>query len=271
MAYAVLLVDDEPHALDGLQLMVDWKRLGFRVAGACRDGEEAMRRIRIDPPDLVVTDIRMPVMDGLALVEEARRSGHRDMLFVIASGYHDFEYAARAVRLGVRHYLTKPVIASEAEEMLERLSSELRERERTASAPAGGPPQDGQACERSGVQAEVADYLRANYRRSLTIREIAEQFHVHPVYLGQSFARKYGMGITDYVHELRIGEARRLLEQTDMTLGAVAEAVGYNVYQHFLKQFERRTGMKPAAYRTAASDGNPSDAEQHLEFKGDTD
>jgi YesN/AraC family two-component response regulator len=257
MAYDVLLVDDEPHALDGLMLMVDWERHGFRVAGACRDGEEALRRIRTEPPDLVVTDIRMPVMDGLALIEEARRSGHRDLLFAIASGYHDFEYAARAVRLGVRHYLTKPVIASEAEEMLERLSSELRERKR--HDPEDGQPPDAPAPERSGVQAEVAEFLRAHYRQSLTIREIAERFHVHPVYLGQSFARKYGMGINDFVHELRIGEAKRLLEQTDMTLGAVAEAVGYNVYQHFLKQFERRTGMKPAAYRMSASDGTPAD------------
>lgn len=261
MAYNVLLVDDEPHALDGLQLMVGWERLGFRVAGACRDGEEAMRRIRIEPPDLVVTDIRMPVMDGLALIEEARRSGHQDMLFVIASGYHDFEYAARAVRLGVRHYLTKPVIASEAEEMLERLASELRERERTAGGSAGPDQWDLLAQERGGVQAEVAEYLRAHYRQSLTIRGIAERFHVHPVYLGQSFARKYGIGIVDFVHELRIAEARRLLEGTDMTLAAIAETVGYNVYQHFLKQFERRTGMKPAAYRVAASGGQRLDRE----------
>ena len=257
MAYGVLLVDDEPHALDGMQWMVDWERFGFRVAGACRDGEEAMRRIRIDPPDLVVTDIRMPVMDGLALIEEARAQGYRDMLFVIASGYHDFEYAARAVRLGVRPYLTKPVIVSEAEEMLERLASELGERKRPAGA--GTEPPAPQEAARSGIQAEVAEFLRAHYKTSLTVREIAERFYVHPVYLGQSFARKYGMGILDYVHELRIGEAKRLLARTEMTLGAIAEAVGYNVYQHFLKQFERRTGMKPAAYRAMAAGRKPAD------------
>jgi Response regulator containing CheY-like receiver domain and AraC-type DNA-binding domain len=252
--YSVLLVDDEPHALEGLQMMVDWERLGFRVAGACRDGEEAMRHIRIDPPDLVVTDIRMPVMDGLALIEEAQRSEHRDILFVIASGYHDFEYAARAVRLGVSHYLTKPVITAEAEEMLGRLSAELRERDRSAQA-----ADERDAPERSGVQAEVAAFLRDHYKSSLTIREIAERFYVNPVYLGQSFARKYGMGIVDYVHELRIEEARRLLKETDMTLGAIAESVGYNVYQHFLKQFERRAGMKPAVYRALVSGGPQSE------------
>jgi len=257
MAYSVLLVDDEPHALDGLQLMVEWERYGFRVVGACRDGEEAMRLIRIDPPDLVVTDIRMPVMDGLALIEEARRSGHRDVLFVIASGHHDFEYAARAVRLGVRHYLTKPIIPAEAEDMLERLAAELGDRERTAAEDM--EPAEAQAPVRSGIQAEVAEYLRAHYKSSLTIREIAERFFVHPAYLGQSFARKYGMGIVDYVHELRIAEAKRLLARTDMTLGMIAEAVGYNVYQHFLKQFERRTGMKPAAYRAMAGGSVPED------------
>ena len=126
MGYSVLLVDDEPHALEGLQLMVDWERLGFRVAGVCRDGEEAMRRIRIDPPDLVVTDIRMPVMDGLGANRGGAAFGaSRTCCSSIASGYHDFEYAARAVRLGVSHYLTKPVIGSEAEEMLEPIGGRI--------------------------------------------------------------------------------------------------------------------------------------------------
>lgn len=256
MAYDVLLVDDEPHALEGLLIMVDWNRLGFRIAGTCRDGEEAMQHIRLSPPDLVVTDVRMPVMDGLTLIEEVQRLGHDAIHFVIVSSYHDFEYAARAMKLGVSHYLTKPVIGSEAEAMLSRLLPELRERDRAKEASGGHAQAASYVPGTADVQAEVAEYLRTHYRETLTIREIAERFYIHPAYLGQSFARKYGMSIIDFMHELRIREARRLLAHSDMTLSAIAESVGYNAYQHFLKQFERRTGMKPAAYRTYAAVGS---------------
>jgi YesN/AraC family two-component response regulator len=264
--YKVLLVDDEPHALDGLGLTIDWQRLGCRIAGTYRNGEEAMRHIRREPPDLVVTDIRMPVMDGLALIEEARRSGKGSIMFVIASGYHDFDYAVRALRLGVSHYLTKPVIGAEAEEVLSSLIQELHERERFESASGGTQPNGPHAPEEAGIQAEVAEFLRVHYKETFTIREIAERFYVHPVYLGQSFTRRYGIGILEYVHELRIEDAKRQLGHTDASLSAISESVGYNGYQHFLKHFEKRAGMKPTDYRLQSRKGERVHTKyEHLE------
>ncbi|MDO3412318.1 response regulator [Saccharibacillus sp. CPCC 101409] len=509
--YNVLLVDDEPLAIEGLKLMVEWEKYGFRIGGTCENGQEAIRRIRSDSPDLVVTDIRMPVMDGLQLIEEARRTADPSPMFVVTSGYDDFDYALRAMRLGVSNYLTKPVMDDEAEDMLRSLSEELErrrtsraigrerqaEKERRALAAAlfGGEeerrralpelerlseaaqswiyihvkaeagrmpdvrnaalaaeetgcrrylleagdltpgvvigaadgraseearrfaqelasslPPESQRCvrlavgrsaakpgelresfesaqeaagflffdsgqtvvfadtadrplscdpsallladriaamtetgseeeisaeiaevferfeaerllpeliqtfaarvavrcaricgelggepeqtirslpsfehfsgfrdlretksrlekfcldfrreaarlrERSsgGVQAKVADFLRNRYTETFAIRELAEMFYVNPVYLGQSFARKYGVGISEFVHELRIEEACRLLRESDRSSCAIAEKLGYKAYRHFLKQFEKKTGKKPAEYRAQA-------------------
>ncbi len=100
-----------------------------------------------------------------------------------------------------------------------------------------------------GIQAQVADFLRQHYTETWTIRELAEKFYIHPVYLGQSFARRYGMSILDFVHELRIEEAKHLLTSTDLAFCTVAEQTGYRGYQHFLKQFEKRTGYRPSDYR----------------------
>ncbi|NGZ74777.1 response regulator transcription factor [Saccharibacillus alkalitolerans] len=508
--YNVLLVDDEPLAIEGLKLMVDWEKYGFRIGGTCENGEEAIRQIRRDSPDLVVTDIRMPVMDGLQLIEHAREACETSALFVITSGYDDFDYARRAMQLGVSNYLTKPVMGDEAEEMLRTLSRRLEARAResasnrsraaqierralafalfgseeqrrearpelerlssaanswiyvrlqaeaewmpevrTAVAAAGEgmvrcrsieagnfalgivigaeeadateaarlfagrligalPPESGgkvrlsagrsvkrldalrtsfqsaeeasrfwyfggepvvafadvrskELCcnasvlgdadriaaltetgddgeikeavaeafarfearptlpelvetfatrvivrcasicgelggdseetlrrsplggagarglketkrllerfcldfrseaarlrERSsgGVQAQVADFLRERYTETFTIRELAEKFYVHPVYLGQSFSRRYGTGIAEFVHELRIEEACRLLRESSLSSCAISEKLGYKTYQHFLKQFEKNTGEKPAEYRARAS------------------
>lgn len=126
--YKVLLVDDEPFAIEGLQALIDWQKFGFEINGVCANGEEAVEAIRTDKPDLVVTDIHMPAMNGLELIEEARRLGYDSTMFVITSGYSDFNYARQAIRLGVCNYLTKPVDTVEADDMLERLAQELKEK-----------------------------------------------------------------------------------------------------------------------------------------------
>ena len=82
---------------------------------------------------------------------------------------------------------------------------------------------------------------------------------MHPVYLGQSFAHKFGVGMLDYVHDLRIEEAKRLLSETDDPAGAISAAVGYQAYHHFLRQFVRRTGMKPGEYRRRGGSGGMTD------------
>ena len=123
--YRVMLVDDEPLAIQGLQLMIDWEKYGFRVDTICEDGEEAIRLIRHSPPDLIVTDIRMPLMDGLELIAKTRQEGNLSSKFVITSGCSDFDYARRALKFGVSHYLCKPVMSEEAGEVLAKIQAEL--------------------------------------------------------------------------------------------------------------------------------------------------
>ena len=90
--YKVIFVDDEPFALEGIRLMIEWEELGFEIVGMCENGEEALACTEACKPDLVVTDIRMPVIDGLELIERVQKAGS-DPVFIILSGYNDFEYA----------------------------------------------------------------------------------------------------------------------------------------------------------------------------------
>ncbi|MCM3630747.1 response regulator [Paenibacillus glycanilyticus] len=516
--YRVLLVDDEPFAIEGLQLLIDWEKNGFEVEAVCGDGEEAARLIRESKPDLVVTDIRMPFMDGLELITQMRLEGHKQTKFVVMSGYSDFEYARRALHLGVSHYLTKPIMSDEADEVLESLNKVLGEegrkkravwynerfsRRRALSAfirgealsdeeltavdrisaeagcwayihveleesvlaaaleavekmlesgaraegtPGGyilnqeiasfglicklrednkpalreiaelvyeqirkavnggfslvvgsavseltdisvsfrhameassylffdrkqgplyyeeikeqgfgydshlwgaaegiieavetnnelqiierlqrifdhfagqmtmpslisafathimvqcsgickelggdadrllertGSPLAGvneqsllklhafllsfclmcreelaalRSRQQGGTIAKVEEYLRVHYRESVTVKEIAEIYFMNPVYLGQAFTRKYGVSIHEYIHHLRMDEAKEQLHKKEISGAALAEGLGYCSYQHFLKQFEKRYGMKLAEYKKTITD-----------------
>lgn len=485
--YKVILVDDEPLAIKGLQLFIDWEAFGFKIAGVCENGEDALKLIMQEQPDVVFTDVRMPVMDGFELITNVRNALEKTVHFVILSGYSEFEYARKAMLSGVQHYLLKPIIPEEADEVLHKLCRLLEEETRVVQVRSavsetrlkaallrllqgqfidwnedswsellklspvsdawyylsieadtampsellqsveavierygnayliqdsnesigivyGSSESDGfsditlfaeglhsaanpkgshevrihvgertsdlfsichslrgeekalyshdpnlsvqpllEAIEsldttqaisriqmmftdfvsrrvtpnwvnvfmmqfiykcmsivkgmngnlsellaqldRYGFQSrkltmmetmdlfirfatevikalrslkerksnsilfEMEEYIRLHYRESLTVKQIAQQFYINPVYAGQIFHKKFGLSILDFVHNLRINEAKQLLLETDNKLKQVAEQVGYSHYNHFLLQFEKRTGRKPAQYK----------------------
>ncbi|KOY16374.1 response regulator transcription factor [Paenibacillus xylanivorans] len=125
MAFKVLLIDDEPWALEGLQLWIPWENLGFEVCGLIGNGAEGLKQMEELKPDLVMVDIRMPVMDGLEMIEEWRRRGNWLTKFIILTGYSDFEFARKALKFKVSGYLLKPLDEEQAESEVRRMGLEL--------------------------------------------------------------------------------------------------------------------------------------------------
>ncbi|MCZ8514715.1 response regulator transcription factor [Paenibacillus filicis] len=128
--YKVLLVDDERIILDGISSVVDWKGAGTVLAGTARNGLDAFELIQRDPPDIVISDIRMPGMDGLELSAKVAES-YPGIKLILLSGFGEFEYARSAMQYGVRHYLLKPCNENSIAQALRELVLELdRERKR---------------------------------------------------------------------------------------------------------------------------------------------
>jgi two-component system response regulator YesN len=123
-----MFVDDEPMALEGLALLIDWKKEGFIICASCKSGTEALESLSIAKPHLIMTDIRMQDMDGLTLMTHARERGYEGA-FIVVSGYNEFEYAKKAMRIGVAGYLLKPIDSFEASQALEQVRKELIEKE----------------------------------------------------------------------------------------------------------------------------------------------
>ena len=117
--YKAVLADDEPKICQLILELGDWKRFGIEVAAVCKDGEEAFESICRIHPDIVLTDIRMPVYDGLELIRRVTEAGLHPA-FIIISGYKYFEYAYNAFKFGVIDYLLKPIDREQMNEVLEK-------------------------------------------------------------------------------------------------------------------------------------------------------
>jgi two-component system response regulator YesN len=127
--YKVLIVDDEYTIREGLRSAIDWGALDCGVAGVAKDGLEAMELIRRDPPDIVITDIRMPGKNGLELAEEAL--GFRPgMKVILLTGFSEFEYARQAVHLGAVDFLLKPAVYDEVVQTISKTVETIRKERR---------------------------------------------------------------------------------------------------------------------------------------------
>ncbi|PYG89181.1 two-component system response regulator YesN [Ruminiclostridium sufflavum DSM 19573] len=119
--FKVLIVDDEPMAIEAIKLAADWDKLGLSVCGECTNGKEALRLAEEIRPDLIITDADMPVMNGIELVKRVAEDIDPDIKFILISGHERFEYVKSAMRLGVQHYILKPVFKEEFTEVLLQL------------------------------------------------------------------------------------------------------------------------------------------------------
>lgn len=122
MMFKVLLVDDEVFVRKGLLEIIPWEALNFSIAGEANNGAEALDMIRQLKPDLVITDIRMPILDGLELISSVAENNAQDVVFIVISGFNDFKYAQQALRYGVHDYILKPIDDEEMTATLRKLS-----------------------------------------------------------------------------------------------------------------------------------------------------
>lgn len=131
--FKALIVDDELYTREGLKILINWKELGFEVCGLAENGQQAFELIKVIRPELVVTDIKMPLMNGLELIKKVNEETELDARFIVLSGYNEFQYAKEAMRFGVKDYILKPIekedLVTVVKKQYEELIKEKKDKE----------------------------------------------------------------------------------------------------------------------------------------------
>jgi two-component system response regulator YesN len=245
MSYKYIVVEDEPLIRGNLIKKIGALGLPFEKAGEAGDGETALEIIKKSPPELVITDIRMPVMDGIKLVQNLYEN-YPGIYSVILSGYNDFEYAQQAIRFGVKAFLLKPIKPEELKSTMQKILISLDSEHESAKSlinAQGLPPEE--------LNRLLISYIRSNFRAILSMGQIADQFGFSEEYLSKVFKRYNETTPMKYITRLRIEEAKHLLIlEPDMEIKQVGELVGYPDAFYFSRVFKACTGLYPKEYRT---------------------
>ncbi|MDO4292890.1 MAG: response regulator [Eubacteriales bacterium] len=246
--YRVFLADDEPWVLLGLQNLIDWRESGFVICGEATDGVKAWERICNTKPDLIISDIQMPGLDGIELISRVREA-KLDAEVVIISGYSEFEYARAGLQYGCADYLLKPVYEEELLSCLKKVEKRLNRRRLNEEGDGGTETEGERPWQSEGKTAqEMLVYLRKHYA-TVTQQLLAENFGMSVSAVSQIIKKNTGKSYSDHLLEARIQKAQQLLKDTDRSIEEIAEQVGYGDYFYFMKVFKKATGISPSAYR----------------------
>lgn len=263
--YKVVIIDDEPIIVEGLSRSINWKDAQCQVVGMAYSGEEGLKLIRREKPDIIFSDIRMPYMDGLTMIA-AIKSEFPNTQITILTGYRDFDYAQRAIKLGVTRFLLKPSKMDELEEalraMLQKLGEAEGRRPENEEKPAGGEvlPEKGEDKEGSedGVIDSTANnyivknavsYIEEHYREKLNLSDVADRVYVSQWHLSKLMNRYLGQNFSEILNGVRINKAKELLKDPSLRIGDIADEVGFLDMAHFSRVFKKMVGISANEYR----------------------
>lgn len=234
----VLLVDDEIMIREGFKRLFDWEAHDCEVVGEAADGMEALAKIDMLQPDIVIMDINIPIMSGLKVIQLCRIK-HPKTAFVIVSGYDDFSYCQQALRLQITDYILKPVNYEEFGSCIDNLkislyenrvvNEHMQQEERTING--------------------LTRYMQEHLSEEITLSVLAEEFHLNAQYISQLFKNEIGVGFLAYLTNIRLEKAKKLLLSTALPIADVAEQSGYGDYRVFTKVFKKAEGITPSQYR----------------------
>ncbi len=247
MSYKIVIAEDEELQLNSLVKKVEKFCPGFTVVGTAQTGSQAYKLICEKAPDILISDIRMPVMTGIELMEKARIM-FPELQFIIISGFSEFEYARSAIRLQVSDYLLKPVETEELQKALNKIRLKLQERAQEESAAFNGDSENKTA---EQVAFAVIEYLQHHYNEEVNLNQIASALHYSPSYLTKIFVQQYDTTPSKYMISLRMQKAQQLLAHNpELSVRQIGETVGYPEQGYFSRIFKKYVGVSPLEYRS---------------------
>lgn len=249
--YTAIIAEDSKPILRNIEALMQSMELPVRIAATASNGLDALEYIKANPVDILLTDIRMPKLDGLALIGECRLVNPA-LKAVLISGYSDFEYTRKALNLQVFDYLLKPVERQQLAEVMQRLVAYLEEQQGLGKRVPEELISPGQPRSKSSEELfrQLEQYLQEQLYAPLSITEVALKFHVSPSYVSRIFKRYSHQTFVHYSMRLKIAEACRLITlRPELKVKELSELLSFGDQHYFSRVFKEYTGVSPTEYR----------------------
>lgn len=256
--YTVMIVDDEPIVRKGLISFIDWPQLECKIVYEAANGIEAFNKTAELSPDIIISDIKMPGMNGLELAEKIRQDFPSTKI-ILLTGYSDFYYAQAAIKHGVIDYVLKASaienISSAVEKTKKIIDMErttnlrLQNIERVIDAGLADVTASLDKVSINYIVKKAKEYILQNYTQKISLKNVADNVHVNSSYLSRLYSKEMGETIIETINKLKIEKAKELLKETIMKTNEISQAVGIEDSAYFSHLFKKYIGLSPMEYR----------------------
>ena len=232
----VIILEDESIIVSGLKKILEEVIGGFEVVAVDGTGRQVQFLVEQHQPDLVITDIRMPGVDGLEALHTLRAL-HKDLPVIILSGHADFAYAQEALNSGARAYLLKPLDRIELAAQLSSFFPPVEAQQADALA------------EPNQILREVKGLISEHLKEDLSLTALADRVSLNSQYLSRLFKERTGENLSRYILRQRAEKARQLLETTHLKVYEVAQLSGFGNVNRLNEACKEIFGKTPGQFR----------------------
>ncbi|KYH29507.1 MULTISPECIES: response regulator transcription factor [Clostridium] len=240
--YKLMIVEDEPLERKALRIILKKEFYNIDIIEDSKNGEEAVLKAKVFKPDIILMDIKMPEKTGLDAQKEIIEF-LPNVKTIIITAYEQFSYAQTAIKYGVIDYLLKPIrpidlkmVVNKALKSIEKVDSikvkDLKSKDISENT----------------IKA-VLKYIDNNYSRDISLNTVANHVHLNSQYLSRYFKQKLGITFTQYVTNLKIEKAKKLLINTDKSITQVSMEVGFSDVSYFSKVFYKNENLSPYKFK----------------------
>lgn len=274
----ILIVDDEHIIRNGIRTVIQRSGQEWSVSGEAVDGIDAIEQMGRELPDVVITDVRMPGMDGIELTKYIREK-FSQVIVIIISGYAEFKFAQEAMRFGAMDYILKPskpehlisVLQNarklveerkekeDEEEKLKREVEMLRKRIKSDPAYEEADEVNGRSKPQQyrKVIERAIEYVNSHYAQDLTLKHMAELLYMNHSYFCDLFKQETGEYFSNYLAGVRVEKAKELLlSRFELHTYEIADLVGYKDAKYFSQVFKKLVGVTPTEFREGKQIGD---------------
>lgn len=257
MLLKVVIVEDEEIVRKGLTYSLNWLDMECIVVGTAKDGAEGLEVIRKECPDVVLTDIRMPKMNGLKMLEAALKERH--FYALVLTSYSEFELARMAIHMGVADYLLKPVDEEELRAALEKIRRQIDHdsryekiekisREKILAADDDWKIFESAEHSMNPYVKATYELIKARYKEKLSIQFVADSLGISTSYLSRKLKAELNTTFVDLLNQYRIQKALGLLTKGTMRIYEISDELGFSEYKHFCAVFKKYTDVTPTEF-----------------------
>ncbi|PAE31430.1 response regulator transcription factor [Bacillus sp. 7884-1] len=246
--YDVVLVDDDVIVIEFLKKVIPWQDYGFQVVANFQDSSDTLIFMLENPYDVLITDIGMPKLNGIELIEKLK-SSKINSYNVILSCHEEFTFAQQAIKLEAYDYILKESMEeSNIIDLLDRLKNKI-DQERFSSNQHLKVTQFLEMTTRNEDVIKAQKYVQTHLGEKISLTEVAEHLHLNSSYFSRMYKKETGEGFIEYVTRVKMEKALELLDQSIKTVEQIAYELGFESKSYFLKTFKRFYGLSPKSFK----------------------